>query len=891
VEDSEKPGTEISLAIDGKRVGCRPGTSILNAAMENGIKIPTLCHHPHLEPAGACRLCLVEEENSGRIFASCVTPVSPDMTILTDTPTIKKHRKNIISLMIANHPESCIVCNQGNRCDLRRIAAEMGVGRINLYPMPRYSGLEAANPFIIRDLSKCILCGKCVRADHELVSVGAIDYNLKGIRSLPATVHGKPLEQSSCTFCGTCVSMCPTGALMAGNTRYAGSPKRESSTICCYCGVGCSLAVGSVDGRIVEVNPSHHEKTVNCSTLCVRGHFAHDFLNVPERLRVPLIRKNGELTPAAWEEALRVVAEGLVSIRKESGPQSIGFLGSSKCSNEENYLFQKMARVNLGTNHVDNGGYLSGRSICKRMDERMNGGGRITPLSGLEQSEVILVVGADPTQSLPVVGYSLKRAARMKGIPLIVADPRKTGLVPFSSLWLPLVPYSDSALINSLASILYKRKAHDVDFISRFTEGFNQYREDLSSFDLEKSSQVTGLELGMIERAADLLEGKKITFVVGHGILQQRYGIQTLDALINFALMTGSVGSEGKGFYFLARENNQLGAWDMGSVPDFLPGRRPIHNDLVRKQWEQSWEARLSPDPGLSMVRMIEEAEKGNLKALYIMGENPLRSLPQAERVRNAFKNMEFLVVQDILENETSHLADVVLPGAAFSEKGGSFTNLEGRIQSFDPVVTPPGEAKPDWEILALLFAEMGHSGNYLSLEKIREEIRQLVPMYAELGNHGNDSWIREKGKLRLSSPDGEGEPAQFIPMAPSVVDEISDESYPFKALLGSLRYQLGCGTRTGRSPRLKAFGLKGEVEMSPEDGVRLHVKDGDHIRISSLYGSISRGVTIKKGIRQGLVFIPMAFKDNDARHLIELTRLGEKESPGWKLCHVKIEK
>jgi len=889
-KSAKKNETEVSLTINGKRISCLPGTSILNAALQNSIKIPTLCHHPHLEPAGACRLCLVEDEKSGRIFASCVTPVSPDLTLLTDSPTVKKHRKNIINLMIANHPESCIVCNQGNRCELRQIAAELAVGLIDLYPMPHYTGLEEANPFIIRDLSKCILCGKCIRADHELVAVGAIDYNLRGIKSLPATAHGKPLEQSSCTFCGTCVSICPTGALVAKNIQYVGTPQKESSTICGFCGVGCSLVMGSVDDKIVEVNPSHQDEKVNRSTLCVRGHFTHDFLNLPERLSVPLIRKNGELSPATWDEALSVVAERLISLKKENGPQSIGFLGSSKCTNEENYLFQKMARVILGTNNVDNGGYLSGRSIWKRMDERLNGGGRIKPLSYLEQAEVIFIVGADPTQSLPVVGYSLKRASRMNRIPLIVADPRKTGLVPFSSLWLSLVPHSDCELINSLSAILYKRKSYDLDFINLYTEGFDQYCEGFASLDLEKSSQVTGLDLEILERAVNLIEGRKITFVVGHGVLQQRYGIQTLDALINLALMTGSLGGEGKGFYFLARENNQLGAWDMGSVPDYFPGHYPIHNDTMRKQWEQNWEVKLSPDPGLNFIRMIEEAEKGNLKALYIMGENPLRSLPQPERVRKTLINMELLVVQDILENETTRLADIVLPGAAFSEKGGSFTNLEGRIQSFDPVVKPPGEAKPDWEILDLLSNRMGQSRRYSSLEKIRGEIIHLVPTYSELERGAGESWIRETNQLKLFHPDGEGKLIRFSPLI-SIEDEQPDKDYPFRAIFGSLRYHLGSGTRTGHSVRMKDFGLKGEAEISPEDGVRLKLNDGDNIQISSPYGSISRKVTINEGMRQGLIFIPMAFNGNDAKNLIGLTQLGESGSPGWKMCNVKIER
>ena len=881
---------EISLTINGKNISCPSGTSILNAALENGIKIPTLCHHPHLEPVGSCRLCLVEDEKTGRIMASCVTPVSPNMVIQTESPTIKKHLINIIRLMMANHPESCIVCSQGNRCELRQIAAELGVGQIGLYPMPHYTGLEEANPFIIRDLSKCILCGKCIRADHELVVVGAIDYNLRGFKSRPATMHEMPLEKSSCTFCGTCVSLCPTGALSIKNTRYVGSPQNESSTVCGFCSVGCSLIMGSVDNKIVEVNPSHKEGTVNLSTLCVRGHFAHDFLNVSERLTSPLIRRDGELSPATWGEALEVVAKGLISIKKKNGPQSLAFLGSSKCTVEENYIFQKMARVIFSTNNVDNGSYGSEKAVINLINEKLIGGDRIKPLSGLEKAEIIFVIGADPTQSVPVVGYYLKRASRIKGIPLIVADPRKTGLVSFSSLWLPLAPHSDYAMINALAAILYTRKSYDTDFINKFTEGFNLYCDSLSLVDLKKVSRVTGLNIELMEKAADLIEGKKIAFVIGHGIMQQRYGTLAMDALLNLALMTGSLGGEGQGLYLLARENNQIGAWDMGAVSDLLPGRQSLNNDEIRKHWEQNWEVKLSPDPGLNMIRMIGEAEKRNLKALYIMGENPLRSLPQPERISNALNNLELLVVQDILKNETTQLADVVLPGAAFSEKGGAFTNLEGRIQSFEPVVSPPGEAKPDWEILDLLFAKMGYSKRYSSLQGIRAEISHLVPMYSELGRNGEESWIKECSNIRLFHPNRDGKPIHFSPVI-KTGDERSDEDYPFTAILGSLRYHLGSGTRTGYSDRIKAFGLKGEVEISSDDGARLNLKEGDRVRISSPYGSIIREVMLKKDLRSGLIFIPIAFHNNDVRQLIELTQFGEVDSPGWKECQVKVEK
>jgi predicted molibdopterin-dependent oxidoreductase YjgC len=880
---------DITLTINGQNISCTPGTSILEAAKRNGIKIPTLCYHPDLEPFGACRLCLVEDEKTGRLMASCVTPVAPNMTILTDSPTIKTHRTNIIRLMLANHPESCIVCSQGNRCELRQIAADLGVGETNLYPMPHYTGLEAANPFIIRDLSKCILCGKCIRADHELVVAGAIDYNLRGFKSRPATLYDLPLERSVCTFCGTCLSMCPTGALSLKNNQYVGSPQNESKTICGFCGVGCSIVMGSVDGRIVEVNPSHEQETVNGSTLCVRGHFAHDFLNTKDRLTQPMMSHNGELTPVSWNKALDTVAKQLVDIKKKYGPQSVAFLGSSKCTNEENYLFQKIARVLFETNNVDNGGYLSGRAVLNPVEKRMAGGCRINPLSNIEKAEAIVLLGADPGHSVPVVSYYLKRASR-KGTPLIVVDPKKTEMVPFSSVWLNLIPHTDSQLVNGLAAMLWKKNASDAAFIDRFTEGFDVYCEGLKSLDIKTVCRDTGLTMGAMEQTADLLAGKKITFVCGNGILKQRYGMPSMDALLNLLLMTGSLGSERGGLYIPARENNQLGAWDMGAVPDALPGRRDLGIESARKDWERAWQAKISPDRGLDVIRMVEEAEKGSLKALYIMGENPVRSLPQPERVRKSLELLDFLVVQDILLSETCKIANVVLPGAAFCEKAGSFTNMEGRIQSFEPVVSPPVEAKADWEILDLLAGKMGYAQHYGSLEKVRGEIARLIPMYGDLDGGEDPGWVRQKGDRRLFDPDGEGTLIPFTPVVSIEHKDINDE-YPFTAILGSQRFHLGSGTRTGQSGRIHDHEVNGELKLSPEDGASLKVQDGDSVRVESEHGFMEREIKLEKGLGEGLIFIPVAFNANDAMNLIGLTRLGESDSPGWQGCQVKVTK
>jgi len=465
-----------------------------------------------------------------------------------------------------------------------------------------------------------------------------------------------------------------------------------------------------------------------------------------------------------------------------------------------------------------------------------------------------------------------------------------TGLQPFSSLRLAVSPGRDAELINALAACLLKRGAADFSFIDKFTQGFDRYRESLSDIDLKKACRLTGVDSVSMERAADLLNGKKIAFVIGHGILHQKHGASAVDALINLALMTGSLVGDDKGFLFIARENNEAGALDMGTVPDFLPGRRSFHIDAERTYWEKIWDVKLSPDPGLNLIRMMEEAEKGNLKALYVMGENLLRNLPDLERGRNALKNLEHLVVQDILETETTRMAHVVLPGAAFSEKGGAFTNMEGRIQSFEPVVPPPGDAKADWEILSLLSAKMDSPEGYRSLRKIRKEINRRVPAYSDFGKEGEHAWVREMSRLKAFHPEGPGEPITFS-AAPDLEEEPFDKEYPFTAVLGSLKYHLGSGTRTGFSKRIGGFDPKGEVEMSPEDCSKLDLKAKDRVSISSRHGTIERELSLNRGLKKGCIFIPIAFHGNDVRHLLEWTPSGESGSAGWNMCRVRVEK
>jgi formate dehydrogenase alpha subunit len=820
-------------------------------------------------------------------MASCVTPVAADMVIRTDSDRVLRHRRNIVRLMLAEHPESCVVCSKGNRCALRQIAAQLGVGTTGLYPMPNARPLEEANPFIVRDLSKCILCARCIRADHELVGVGAIDYNLRGFRSRPATLFDRGLEQSSCTFCGTCVAMCPTGALSIKGIDFVGTPESEHASVCGFCGVGCSLLLGVAHGQVVEVNPSEVPGSVNGATLCVRGHFAHDFLHGPHRLTEPLRRRDG-WQPMAWDEAVEQTAEQLLRIKKAYGPQSIALVGSSKCSNEENYLFQKFARVCLGTNNIDNGGYASGRLLLRWLDQRTEGGCRRAPLSELVRADALLVIGADPTHSVPVVGYHLKRAAAA-GVPLIVADPRRTELAERANVWLQLQNGGDLNLINALAALLVEAESYDTAMVYRSTENFSRFRSSLARLDIEAICRQVGVSCEQLRETAAMLRGRRIAFVVGGGIIRQPNALTAMEALFNLALLTDSLVAEGAGIYLLSRENNAWGAFDMGAVPDMLPGRLALRDEKARRMFEHAWQVRLSPDAGLNLVQMVEAAEKGNLKAIYVMGENPLRTLPQPNRAREAFAQLELLVVQDILMTETAQAAHILLPGAPFSEKTGSFTNLEGRVQNFTPALKPPGDALPDWEILDRLTAALNRSSGYGRLESLRHEMRGLLPLYADW-RADRDSWLQSASSLGLFRPDGNGPLTRFGPVV-SLPAAKPPSDYPYTAILGTTRRHLGSGTRTERSRRIDACAQCGRVTVAVADAEALGIADGMSVRISSPWGAIQRLAQITDGLPAGTLFIPLAFSGNDAMQLVELSDLAAPEATGWQCCPVTISR
>jgi formate dehydrogenase (NADP+) alpha subunit len=895
----------ITLSIDDQRISCPPGTSILEAAQSGGIVIPTLCHHPQLKPFGACRLCLVEEQKSGRIMASCVTPAAAEMVIKTDSKRVLNHRRNILRLMMAEHPESCLVCNKGNRCRLRLLAAQLGIGDADLYPMPHPAMLEQANPFIVRDLSKCIMCGQCIRADHELVDAGAIDFNARGFAARPATVYCQGLEKTNCTFCGTCISVCPTGALSAKDEHWVGTPEGQADSVCGFCGMGCKLSLGISDNTVVDVNPASEAGTVNGATLCVRGHFGHDFLNSPQRLTQPLIRENGDRfqdpqISTDWDTALDAVAKRFKAISETHGPESIAFYGSSKCTNEENYLFQKMARTCFGTNNIDNGGYLQGRNALKVLHQKTDGRFRPRPLDGLENAEALMILGADPAHSVPVLSYSVKRAAQ-KGVPILTINGHATDFDKKATacFHLPADGFSDvpfAAFINGFSAELVRQNGYSPDFIEEATTGYPAFYDALSSMRLDQVAQKAGTTPAALTVAAELFFKKRITFVLGSGILNHRSASAVADALINLALLTGSIDNLGLPVYVLARENNFMGAWDMGCVPDGLPGPCLLSADPIRERLEAAWQAKIAPEPGLDLAGMLGAAAEGRLKALYIMGENPLRSLPRTDLVDSAFAKLDYLVVQDILVTETTRIADVVLPGAAFSEKGGSFTNLESRIQGFEPAVAPPGEARPDWQILSDLMARLGQNPSTDGLATIVDEIRQTTPSYADMQTRSYTAWVNSGQDAPIANI---AEAPLWCFATPAVLPEsdqkadgsinTKDAAYPLTAHAVSRRFHLGSGTRTSASKRIRKYSLSAAAaEMGPEQLYQLGLQKGAIVKITSPSGEISLAVKSNPRIAPGQIHIPVAVDDNSARNLFGAQT---ENKTSWPTCRVRAEK
>jgi len=885
----------ITISLNGVEVSGGAGSTILDLARESGIIIPTLCHDPHLPPAGACRLCLVEDERSHNLFAACVTPIAPGQVILTDSPRVLENRRRILKLLLASHPDTCLVCDKGNGCTLRTLASDLGIGLIEYKKLPIVDEIVEVNPFIERDLSKCVLCGRCIRVDQDLVVTGAIDYLDRGTAARAATFDDVPLEGSECTFCGACVAACPTGALMEKDRVWTGTANTSAAVVCPYCGCGCTFTLNIKDGRVVNARPAE-DAVVNHGSACVRGSYGQDYVNAADRLTKPLIREGDGFREADWDEALQRVAEGLAGIRDAHGPDAVGCYGSSKCSNEENYLFQRFARCIIGTNNIDNGSRLYGPASRAGLGASVGYAGSTGTFESLERSDVIFVIGADPDVSAPVADYALRRAVKLRGSSLVLVNPLRTTFTPFADVWLRPRPGTDAVLLNGLARIIITARTHDIEAVTRRTDNFDKFSESLAGYTPAAVERITGVPRRDLQTAAMLLAAaEEATLLYGDGLTQYPEAAVAVGAVAGLAMLTGNTGQRG-GIIALLRENNAHGACDMGALPDYFPGYIAVGDDASHN-FAARWKCDLPAKSGLTIFEMLDRASSGGFKAMFIMGENPAGGFPSPDTVKQTLAGLDFLVVSDLFLTETAALADVVLPAAATAEKEGSYTNLEGRVQTSHAALLPPGESLPDANIILRLAAAMGAPLPYQDASDVTEEIEEMVPfsrpvsrIEAEMAGldlvEGNGATLDTRRRHGGLFPSGF---YRFAVAGPLPSLQGADGAYPLTLLAGSDRFGFGSGARSARSARLSRYRGTPCLAVPPTEARRLGVRDGDQVTATSAFGSFAAPVAVLDGMPRDTVVLTGA---DGAGHTVFCSSLEPSTgAPALKACAVKLEK
>ena len=907
----------VRLIIDGQEVVTGEGMTVLEAAQVAGIYIPTLCSAPDLKPYGACRLCVVEIEKMRGLPTACTTPATDGMIVHTNTSAVSEVRHTTIELLLADHPSECLVCDRKERCqpfdiclrnvavtercvicpkngqcELQEIVDYLGITELPFRRTIRSLPIDTSNPFFDRDLNKCILCGKCVRVCDEVVGVDAIALTYRGYTSKVATFGDKPIIDSNCVSCGECVAHCPVAALMP---KKAERPTEEVATTCPYCGVGCGIYLGICNGQVVSVR-GRRDGTVNNGLLCVKGRYGFDFVHHGGRLKSPLIKKDGGFAEASWDEALGLVCSKLGSYKSDE----VAVISSAKCSNEENYIAQKFARSVLGTNNIDHCARLCHAPSVAGLAQSFGSGAMTNSINEVRDSRCILAIGTNTTEAHPIIGLEVKKAVG-NGAKLIVANPREIELVRFSHIWLKHKPGSDVALLMGMAKVIVDEGLIDRSFIDERCEDFDAFLESLESFSLDFVEQATGVDREKLIEAARIYATEKPSSILyAMGITQHSHGTDNVIATANLAMLTGNIGKPSTGVNPLRGQNNVQGACDMGALPNVYTGYQAVSDANIRKKFENAWGCSLPPSPGLTITEIFDSAYLGKLKALYVIGENPLLSEPDITHARGALERLEFLVVQDIFLSETARLADVVLAGASFAEKDGTFTNTERRVQRVRKAIEPIGDSRPDWRITCELGKGMGGKGfDFAHPSEIMEEISKLTPSYGGISYERLDS-----GGLQWPCPtkDHPGTPilhrevftrgkGKFIPLSYKPSMELPDDEYPLILTTGRSLYHYHTGTMTRKVSGLNVLRREGEAEINPEDASSLGIRDGEKVKVISRRGEVVARAKVTETSPAGVVFMTFHFAESPANMLTNPVIDPVAKIPEYKVCAVRIER
>lgn len=874
-----KPTTLTKQAqINGQPFAIVPGETILSFVRRYKGKdyVPTLCDAPNLEAFGSCRVCSVEVGRAGngvalRTVASCHTPVDEGMLIFTESESIQKLRRNIIELVLTDHPLDCLTCEVNGNCELQKVAARVGIRKVR-YPAGEthtHRQKDLSHPYMTADLSKCIMCYRCVRACDEVQGQFVLSVSGRGFDNKIIMGMDGSFLNSDCVSCGACSQACPTSAIHDVFQSKAVVGQDKVRTTCTYCGVGCQLDVSVKDGKILSIQ-APYDAEVNAGHTCLKGRYAFRFYNHPDRLRYPQIRRNGKLERVSWDEVYDYIAGKLISIKNQYGPDAIAGISCARTTNEENYLMQKMIRAVIGTNNIDGCARVCHSPTALGMQRTFGTGAATNSIEDIKFTDCMMVIGANPTAAHPVTGAKIKQKA-MKGTPLIVIDPRRTEMAKYATIHLQLRPGTNVAVLDMMLYYIISEGLVDEQFVDTRTEGFDDFKKGILSLNIDELEKVSGVPREQVRSAAIIYASAHAAMSFhGLGVTEHYQGTYSVMLIAGLAMITGNIGKRGCGVNPLRGQNNVQGMADMGVQPYQGAGYLAVEDPQNIQRFEDFYGVNMPKKTGFTIPEMYDAALEGKLRVLWLTGEDVVQSDPNSAKVIAALKALDLLIVQEIFETETTPYAHVVLPGASFLEKEGTFTNGERRIQRVQKVVDPIGESKPDGQIYVEMMNRLGYHQQPYTAKGMLEEISQIVPFFAGV------KWdnLEKNGKQWPVAPDGAGTQilhgetfkrgkGKFVFREFIETNEILDHQQDFPYILTTNRVleHYNAGTMTRRTANAKIV-TEDVLLIHPIDAATHAVKAGDLVRVESARGYVDVKAKVTDEVKPGILSTTFHFPE-----------------------------
>ena len=897
----------VNITVNGKALSVNENSTILEACSANKIRIPTLCYLKQINEIGSCRICMVEIEGYKNLFAACRTKVQEGMVITTESEKLTSYRKHMLELILSNHKVDCLNCARNGMCQLQELCNEYDIKDTEIKGSRRHIENKLprldSNPYLSYDPSKCIHCMRCISMCNRAAVNGALQTGRSGLFKTIEAPFGENWKSTICESCGNCATACPTGALTVKRKRkYRSWETKKVLTTCPHCATGCQFYLVVRDNKIVDVEaadgPSNH------GLLCVKGrNGSFDFVHSPDRITTPLIKnkETGKFEPATWEEAISYTAKRLMEIKEKYGNESLAGFACSRSANEDVYMVQKMVRTCFGNNNTDNCARVCHSATVAGLAKTLGSGAMTNPIYDITHDvDAILLVGSNPEEAHPVVGMQIRQAVK-NGTRLIVVDPRSIGLTKYADIHLKLRPGTNVAFANGMMHVIIKEGLVDQKYIEENSEGFEQLKELVKDYTPEKVGEICHIDPEMLVEAARMYaKADKAPIIYRLGVAEHSTGTEGVMSLSNLAVITGKIGRSGCGVNPLRGQNNVQGACDMGALPTDFPGYQKVDNDEVRAKFEKAWGVSLNPKPGLKATDVFPAAIKGDIKGLYICGEDPIVTDPDTEHIKKALTSLDFFVIQELFMTKTAEYADVILPGTSYTEKEGTFTNTERRVQRIRTAVKLEGEMRLDTDIITDLMNAMGYPQPRLTAAQIMDEIASVTPSFAGISferlDNGESLQWPCKDKTTCGTPIMHvGHPARgkalLYPAEFKPASELPDEEYPFILTTGRILYQYNAAAMTSRSAGLMEIAGEGFIEVNFKDAERLGIKNGEKINVESRRGKITATARVGRKVSQGETWMPFHFPDSPANVLTNAALDDFARIPEYKVCAVNISR